>query len=254
MKVKVVACTAGQSAPYHFVVSYIINDTLALDAGGLGFFCPLPEQEAIRHLLLSHSHADHIASLPIFVENVFKTSDHAVQVYGNAAVLDCLRKDVFNNRVWPDFIRMSTPALPFLGLHELHAEKPLELDGVRITPVEVNHVVPTLGFVIEDATSAVVFFSDTGPTERMWDVANGLPNLKAVFLEATFPESMAQLAVVSKHLTPKMFDAELKKLRRPAKVFAVHLKAQVHTQVVEELAALGRPEVTIAEPGQVYHF
>src|SRR5204863_7561322 len=117
---------------------------------------------------------------------------------------------------------------PFLQLSPLTARRPVEVAGVRLTPVPVNHVVPTFGFVIEDGSAAVVIPSDTGPTQEIWQAANRLPHLKAVFLEATFPNHMARLADLAKHLTPGLFAGEVQKLTRPAKVIAVHIKPRFY--------------------------
>ena len=130
-------------------------------------------------------------------------------------MLDCLRRDLFNDRMWPDFIALSSAERTFLKLQTLDPGVTVELDGLRITPVDVHHSVPTQGFLVEDATSAVVVASDTGPTEEIWRRANELANLQAVFLEATFPDSMAQLAALSGHLTPSGFGGEIRKLHRP---------------------------------------
>ena len=98
---------------------------------------------------------------------------------------------MFNDRTWPDFVALSEGDLPLLRLERLEPGVPIELEGLRITPIPVNHVVPTLGFLIEDGHSAVVIASDTGPTELLWQRANAAPHLDAVFLEAAFPNAMA---------------------------------------------------------------
>ena len=106
--------------------------------------------------------------------------------------MESLRHDVFNGRVWPDFIAMSATIGPFLRLHEIEAGRPVNLPdlGLAVTPVEVNHLVPTLGFLIDDGSSSIAIASDTGPTERLWEAGRACPNLKAVFLEAAFPNAM----------------------------------------------------------------
>jgi ribonuclease BN (tRNA processing enzyme) len=161
---------------------------------------------------------------------------------------------VFNNRLWPDFIALSSEESPFLKLEKLEAGRQIELEGVRITPVPVNHVVPTFGFILEDKDAAVVLSSDTGPTEAIWEYANRTPNLKAVFLEATFPQSLTWLAEVSKHLTPAMFAREIKKLKQPVAVYAVHLKARFRAEVIKELLRLGMPALQIGQFGKPYTF
>ncbi len=118
----------------------------------------------------------------------------------------------------------------------------------------VNHVVPTQGLVIEDGTSSIVIVSDTGPTDAIWAYANRVPNLKAVFLEAAFPNSMGWLAQISKHLTPDLFGVEIRKLNRQARLIAVHIKPRFASEIVQELAALGRTDVEVGQFDHVYDF
>jgi ribonuclease BN (tRNA processing enzyme) len=256
VKITLVPSSVGTSAAgsRHFLTSYLINDTVALDAGSLGFYREAPDQTRIKHLLLTHTHIDHIASLPIFLENAFEGRPDCVTVYATAEVLDTLRRDIFNDRVWPDFFSLSRPAAPFLHVSELKPRVTVEFAGLRVTPVPVSHVVPTVGYIVEDANGAVVFPSDTGPTEEIWERASALTNLKAVFLEATFPDELGWLADVSKHLTPATFAGELRKLHQPAKVIVVHIKARYHMQVVAQIEALGLPNVSIGVAEHAYSF
>lgn len=256
MKITLVPSSFPNPAPdvRQYLTSFLLSDTVALDAGSLGFYRNAQDQARIRHVLLSHTHIDHIASLPIFVENAYEGRPDCVTVHGTAVVLDCLQRDLFNDRVWPDFFRLSRPEAPFLRVAELKPGIPIELDGLRITPVPVDHVVPTVGFIVEDQAGAVVFSSDTGPTDEIWQRANDLPNLKGAFLEVTFPNELTWLADVSKHLTPDQFGAEVRKLHKPVPVYAVHLKARFQDRVAEELMALGLPQVRVAVAGQAYTF
>jgi ribonuclease BN (tRNA processing enzyme) len=256
MKVVLVPSSVSNRASdeHQYLTSYIINDTLAVDAGCLGFYGTPEEQARIKHVLITHTHIDHIGSLPIFVENAYRGKRDCVTIHGNEAVLDCVQRDLFNDRVWADFLRLSTDASPFLRVARLQAGQAVELEGLRITPVPVNHVVPTLGFILEAREAAVAIVSDTGPTDAIWERANATPNLKAVFLEATFPDSMNSLAEVSAHLTPALFAREVLKLQVPATVIAVHIKARFRDQVVKELEALRLPNLQIGQFGKPYTF
>jgi cAMP phosphodiesterase len=240
-----------------FLSSYLVNDTLAIDAGCIGFFGSPQEQARIKHVLITHTHLDHIASLPIFVENAFEAGGEPVTIHGTEAVLDCLRRDLFNDRLWPDFVSLSGGDVTFLKLQTLVPGQPVFLEGLRITPVPVNHVVPTVGFLVEDDAAAVVLAADTGPTQALWERANQAPDLKAVFLEVTFPDAMAGLAELAKHLTPATFAVEVGKLKQrkeqPA-VIAVHLKPRFREQIVSELKALGLANLQIARFGRAYEF
>src|SRR5262245_2733392 len=214
------------SGPTHFqfTTSAVINETIAVDAGSLGFYLSPQEQARIRHVFLSHTHIDHVASLPIFVENAYEGKADCVTIHGSADVLDSCQRDLFNDRIWPDFIGLSKNSQkPFLKISRFDPGQTIELEGLRIRAISINHVVPTVGYLIEDAHSAVGFASDTGPTEEFWKVANETPNLKGVFIEACFPNHMSWLADVSKHLTPALLAEELKKLTRQVRLIIIHI-------------------------------
>ena len=144
------------------------------------------------------------------------------------------------------------PEAPFLKAQLFEAGQTVQLEGLRITAVAVNHVVPTTGFILEEPGTAAIIVSDTGPTEEIWKAANATPNLKAVFLEACFPNSMTSLAVLSRHLTPAMVGEEVKKLTSPARIIIVHIKARFREQVVKELEDLALPNLEIGQMGHTY--
>src|SRR5207249_4277362 len=181
---------AAGAAARQFLTTYLVNDGLAIDAGALGLLHPVEAQARVRHVVVTHSHIDHVATLPVFLENIYSGAADAVTVHATAPVLASLRLDLFNDRVWPDFVALSRPEAPFVRLSLLEPGRPVVLDGLRVTPVPVRHVVPTVGLLIDDGTSAALFSSDTGPADALWDAANATPHLRAVFLEATFPDEM----------------------------------------------------------------
>lgn len=255
MKVTLLPSTVTPGAEVNqFLTTFLINDAVAVDAGSLGLLGSTEDQARVKHVFLTHTHMDHIASLPIFVENVFEVGADCPTIYGSETVLECLRRDLFNDRIWPDFVRMSQPESPFLKLVPIRAGQTIEVEGLRITPVDVEHLVPTLGMIIEEPGTAVVIASDTGPTESLWSRANAVVNLKAVFLEAAFPDALAWLADVSKHLTPDLFAGEVRKIRPGVAVMAVHIKPKYLARISAELASLHMPCVRICRPGQSYTF
>jgi ribonuclease BN (tRNA processing enzyme) len=237
-----------------FLTSFLVNDTVAIDAGSIGLYGGPAEQARVKHLLLSHTHSDHLATLPVFLLNAYQGDGDCVTVYGSEVVLDCLRRHVFNDVLSPNFIRISEQRPPYLKLQALKPGEPLEVGGLRVTPVPVHHAVPTLGFILEDSGATVLIPSDTGPTQEIWERGRTKRNLKAVFLEAALPNSMAWLAEVAGHLTPALFAAEVAKLGGTARFFAVHITPNHRRQVVKELKALGLANVEVAECGKPYSF
>jgi ribonuclease BN (tRNA processing enzyme) len=247
MKIRILGSAPSNPAARQYVSSYLINDRVAIDAGCLGFYGTAEDQAAANHLFLTHSHADHCASLPIFLENCYGLGPQCPVIYGSAHTLDSLQRHLFNDVVWPDFIKLSAYTRPFLRLQVLEAEKPLEAEQLCITPVAVNHVVPTFAYLVSDGQATVVFAADSGPTDRLWEITRQLPSLRGVFLEASFPNSMQGLAEVSLHLTPEMFAAEVAKMPPSTRVIAVHIKTRYRETVVRELSGLGLPTLEIGE-------
>jgi ribonuclease BN (tRNA processing enzyme) len=255
MRVTLVPSAVGVAGvARQFLTSYLLDDTVAIDAGSLGLYRTPRHQARVKHLFVTHTHLDHLASLPMFLENAYRGDGDCVTIYGSAAVLDCLRGDLFNDRLWPDFIRISAIRAPYLKLREVKPGEPVECDGLRLTPVPVDHVVPTLGLIVEGRGAAVAIPSDTGPTEEIWERANRVARLKAVFLEATFPNSMGWLATLAKHLTPALFGEEARKVKKAVRFIAVHLSPRARAQIVKELKALDLPDLEIGRPGKAYSF
>jgi ribonuclease BN (tRNA processing enzyme) len=254
MKVQLLGSSVRNSARHQYVSSFLINKTVAIDAGCLGFHGTPQEQEAVRHVFLTHSHSDHTASLPIFVENVWTPSGECPQVYGSPETLDSVQRHIFNNIVWPNFVALSKTMPPFLRLRPLQPEVQVEADGLRMTPVPVNHLVPTLGYVIADDQCAVIVAGDTSPTTRLWEVAHQTTNLRAVFLEACFPNAMTHLAETSRHLTPEMFRHEVAKMPSGVRVVAMHIKVRYREEVIREIDALGLTNVEIGVLEKEYDF
>jgi cAMP phosphodiesterase len=234
--------------------TYLVNSSVAIDAGSLGMYGSIEQQARVKHIFLTHIHIDHVASLGPFVDAVYDGSGNCVTVYANAYTIDCLRKDYFNNRLYPDFFHISTFRPPYLKAVELTPGVPVAMDGLRITPVQVNHVVPTLGYIVEDDHSTVVFPSDTAPMDEIWAIARSCPHPPIVFLECTFPESMRWLAELAKHLTPTLYAKEMKKLDRAVRWITIHMHPRHRPTVVKELLALGLPRVEIGEAGRAYTF
>ena len=254
MKIKLLGSSVQDTARRQYVSSYLINGTVAIDVGCLGFYGSPKEQEAIRHVFLTHSHIDHTASLPIFVENVWTPAESCPHIYGGPETLSAVQKHMFNNVMWPDFIALSQTMPPFLDFRSLDAEVPVEADGLQITPVRVNHVVPTFAYVVSDGKIAVIFGADSGPTERLWEVAHKTAGLRAVFMEACFPNYMSHLAEVSLHMTSEMFGREVAKIPAGIKIVAVHIKVRYREDVIRELHALQLPDLEIAECDKEYDF
>ena len=83
----------------------------------------------------------------------------------------------------------------------------------------------------------MLFTSDTGPTERIWSVANLAEDLAACITECSFPNRLQRVAEISLHLTPQGLVNELAKLTRQVPVYLYHLKPPYVDEIRRELEA-----------------
>lgn len=253
MKIHVLGSYGGES-PDCRMTCLLVEDRVALDAGCLSRALSIEGQMGVRAIVLSHSHMDHTNSLPFFIENVFGRSDGAIDVHASPATVYAIRKYLFNNATWPDFTRLPNHLLPALQFREFADEAPFVVEGVRFTPIPVDHLVPTHGFLIESNGAAVLWSSDTGPTKRLWEIANRTPNLAAVCIDVSFDNSLQHIADVSYHLTPQTLAKELEKLERRVPILVHHLKPSCIRRIEVELAALGNPDIALLEQDRIYEF
>ncbi|HEX2643299.1 MAG TPA: 3',5'-cyclic-nucleotide phosphodiesterase [Thermoanaerobaculia bacterium] len=232
----------------------LINDRIALDAGSLTQVLPIDRQVGVHTVVLSHSHMDHTNSLPFFIENVYGRNERGIELRASEATVYAIRKYLFNNATWPDFTRLPNHLLPAVRFEELTSEEPFTIDGVTFTPIAVDHLVPTHGFLIEQDGAALLWSSDTGPTQRLWEIANKTPHLKAVCIETSFDSSLQQVADVSLHLTPQTLEVELRKLQKRVPILLHHLKPPCIARIREEVRQLKNPDIEYLEQGKEYRF
>jgi cAMP phosphodiesterase len=196
---------------------------------------------------------DHIASLPIFIDDLYPTLKEPVRVYATPEVINLLERDVFNWNVYPRFSELKNEFGPVLEYVPIPAGREFQVGHLRVTAIPVNHIVPTVGLVVADGNSTVAFSSDTAETDEFWKVVNRIPHLDALLIEASFPNEMSQLAGVSRHLTPASLNHELGKLNHNGiDILAVHIKPAYREIIINELAALRIPNLKVMEPGLTY--
>ncbi len=231
--------------------AFLINETVLVDAGTVGSVLSLGEQRRLRHVLVSHLHFDHIQGLPTLADSWFDHDARPVTIVSLADVLKGLQSHIFNGEVYPDFMQLPSPDHPVFRLQAVEPGATVSCGDLRVTGIPVNHQVPTLGFIIDDGQSAMVCSGDTYSTDELWKAAGRVRTLKAAFIEASFPNAMADVARVSKHLTPALLHREFEKIGRPeVRAYAYHLKPRYRDTLTRELATLPIPALTVLEEGQ----
>lgn len=232
-------------------VGFLIDDEILIDAGTAASALTFDEQKRLKHVLLSHFHFDHIKELPPLADNLIGENQHALAITAIPEVLQGLRQYIFNNVIFPDFFNLSYKSAPVLQEHPLEVGEVNRIGHLKVTPVAVNHLVPTVGFIIEDDRSAWIYSGDTHSTEKIWEIAAGLPHLKAAFIETSFPDEMHELAEESKHLTPTLLNKEYRKIGKPdLPLYVYHLKPSHKHRIISQLKTLDIPNLQVLTESQ----
>jgi cAMP phosphodiesterase len=256
LNVQLLPTSLGDHSQTQSLTTFLVNETIAIDAGSMGFALTVEQLVNVGHVIITHSHLDHVASLPIAIAEVFPRLKRPMRVYGTSEVLDSIRAHLLNGTIWPDFSHIKMIGLEKMAIEfvTIHPNQTFEIDGVKFTPVLVHHEVQTIGLVVESSDATVAFTSDTCRTDDIWAAASKHPTLRAVFVDCSFPDEMEELAIQSGHLTPKLVAAEAAKLTRPATIICVHIKPASREIVLKQLMSHHPRKIIPVEIGKTYHF
>jgi cAMP phosphodiesterase len=254
MMIQVLGGHGGLSRGFS-TTSFLINDELLIDAGSVASTLSVEEQSKIDHILISHSHLDHIKDLAFICDNCFGMRSKPFKVFTHQTVKDILKDHFFNGTIWPDFTNLPNEKNPTIEIIPVEPEKPFMVRNYRITPVKVQHPNDAMGFIIEQNNTAVLFTVDTAATERIWQVAKEIKNLKAIFTDVSFPNSLKKVAVASDHHTPGSLKVELTKMPKDIPVILTHLKPGFREVILEELSELNEKRLRVLEKdGEIFEF
>jgi cAMP phosphodiesterase len=232
---------------------FLIDDCVAVDAGSIAIALTNEQRPQVKDIIVTHPHLDHIASLPIFIDDLYPTLKEPIRVHATPEVIGLLERDVFNWNVYPRFSDLKNDYGPVMEYVPIPIRAPFTVAHLNVVAVPVNHIVPTVGLVVSDGQTSVAFSSDTAETEDFWKMVNEVKELDALLIETSFPDRMAKLAEVSRHFTPASLVQELKKLTHNGMdIMAVHLKPTYREEIIEQLKALNIPKLSVMEPGKVY--
>ena len=235
------------------LVSFVIDDVLAVDAGSLVSELTFPEQKKIKAILLSHGHYDHIRAVPAFA---FNNSDRTTKVIATARTLEILSSHLIDGVVYPKFTsEASFLQKATINLVPLELFKSQQIEGHEVTAVPVPHNLDGVGFQIASGDGKTLFYTgDTGPgLSSVW----GKISPQLIIADLTWPNSLADAAKSAGHLCPQMLREELTEFRQAKgylpKVVAIHTSPQHEPEIrreVGEVARLLGTSIDIAREGE----
>ena len=246
MKLRILGCSGGIGGKHLRTTSLLVDSDVLVDAGtGVGDLS-LAELTLIDHIFVTHSHLDHVTSIPFLVDTVGGMRAKPITVYATRATTEILKNRLFNWAIWPDFSEIPSAEAPYMRFQEVEIGRPVRLGDREFTPIPANHTVPAIGYHLDSGRSSLVFTGDTGANDALWRVVNRIGNLKYLIIETAFSNKERRLAEVSKHLCPEMLADELAKLERSAEIFITHLKPgeiELTMQEIAECAGAWKPRM-----------
>ncbi len=95
MKLRVLGCSGGIGAGLR-TTTLLLDDDVLIDAGtGVGDL-EIGDMAKIDHIFVTHSHLDHVTSIPFLADTVGWMRDKPVTIHALPETIDILRKHLFN--------------------------------------------------------------------------------------------------------------------------------------------------------------
>jgi ribonuclease BN (tRNA processing enzyme) len=235
MKLRVLGCSGGIGGDLRTTSLLLDHDTL-IDAGtGVGDLS-INEMAQIDHIFVTHSHMDHVGSIPFIVDTVGWMRNRPLTVHATEETLGILKTHLFNWKLWPDFSQIPDPQSPVLRFEPVRLGGPVALNGRKVTPLPANHVVPAVGYHLDSGKASLVFTGDTTSNDALWAVVNGIANLKYLIIETALSDRERDLAHLAKHLCPSMLAEELAKLKLTPEIYITHLKPRESELIMQQIS------------------
>jgi ribonuclease BN (tRNA processing enzyme) len=235
VKVRVLGCS-GAIAKDCRTTSFLIDRDVLVDAGtGVGDLT-LDEMRAVDSVLLTHSHLDHIAALPLMVDSVAAQRQKPLVIYALAGTIAALKAHIFNDVIWPDFTRIPSVAQPFVSFQEIQIGQTLQFHNKVVEVLPAVHTVPAAGFAITSGNGCWVFSGDTERNPAFWQRINQL-NVAMLVIETAFSNREKELAQRSLHLSPESLAQELDNIDRNKRfpIFITHTKPAETEMIMSEI-------------------
>jgi cAMP phosphodiesterase len=256
MQIRVLGCS-GSIAAGSRTTSFLIDDDVLIDAGtGVGDLT-LDEMARVEHILVTHSHLDHVLAIGLLADSVARrrVGRRPITVHALPATLEALRAHVFNGVIWPDFTRLPSAEHPVLQFAPFAVGERVTLGARRAEVLPAEHTVPAVGFAItgpEPGKGAWVFTGDTGPNAGLWRRLTGM-TIAHLVIETAFSDDEQQLARISSHLCPTTLAKELARLEGEVAVHITHIKPGEVDAVMAQIGALPVQHTCSAlQTGQVF--
>lgn len=243
----------GAASSRQHLTCLLVNDSVAIDAGSLAMAVSDEERAAVKDVVLTHAHLDHIAGLPLFIDDQFSDLTEAIRIHATPDVIEVLERDIFNWSVYPKFSELTNSYGKVMEYRPFEQGQSFQIGNLRFDALEVNHKVPSSGFIVSDGGISVAITGDTANMDGFWDEI-AKREVSALLIECAFPNELAELAEMSHHLTPRTLASELENVRHECEIFVLNIKPSYRDVVIRELMDLGVAALKPMEVGRDYEW
>ncbi|NOZ36910.1 MAG: 3',5'-cyclic-nucleotide phosphodiesterase [Gammaproteobacteria bacterium] len=233
MQLRILGCSGGIAESLR-TTSLLLNDEVLIDAGtGVGDLS-LASMLLVEHIFLTHSHMDHIASIPLLLDSVFDRIETPVVIHGLPETLQALQAHVFNNVVWPDFSVLPSPRNPVMRYQVMAPGEIFLYEDYTIEMIPVNHIVPGVGYRVQTLDKAFAFSGDTTTNDHFWAALNQRERLDLLIVEAAFPDQDIDICRRAGHYCPRLLAEDLGKLEHRPEIYISHAKPGAELAIFEQ--------------------
>ena len=229
----------------------LVDNHLAIDAGGLTTALTLEQQRKINTVLLTHHHFDHTRDLvTLGFNNVLWQGQ--IKVYGLPQTFEIVIPCLLDGRIYVNMLEPASLALKgsMLPNHVRSVEElsPIKLctvtayqeetiSGYNVLPVPVPHSVPTVGYLVRSESGQSLFYTgDTGPgLSGCWQHIK--PDL--LVIETTGPNKLTDKLSKKGHLSPQSLKQELLQFKSIngylPEILVIHRAPPFEEEIKEEI-------------------
>lgn len=216
---------------------FLLDGSIAIDAGSLMPATTSNEQKNIEAILLTHRHIDHVRDLPTLgLANLHYPG--TIDLYSLPETLDTVFSRIMDGTLYPDFSTDLTGKGPKYQRHGITPEVPFSVQDYSVRAISVPHAAPTIGYVIQQGQGrSFAYCGDTGGGLLPFFQDPLKPD--PLFLEVTFGSEAEELAKVTGHLTPELLRSELIQVIEHGlhipKLLVVHRNPDHELEISQEL-------------------
>ena len=233
MNLRILGCSGGIGQHLR-TSSYLIDEDILLDAGtGVGDLT-LDEMRKLKYIFITHSHMDHIVSIPLLIDTLFSDLKQPLIIHGRQETIDAIKQHIFNWTIWPDFTELPSKESPVVEFRVMNPGDVVDFEGRVIEMIDVNHSVPAAAYAVKTPKHTLVYSGDTTTNDNLWNVINAYPQIDFMIMECAFANHDIELAKIAHHYCPSLLVDDLQKLKHQPRIGISHLKPGEESKIMAE--------------------